>query len=82
MFKIYSSINIPEKIVDPLIKSHERYKINLAMNESNTISRNEFLAQVKDCHGIICTPLQKIDKELLDAAGKQLKAFILIRPLR
>ena len=66
---------MPDNIVEPLTNCG-KHNINFSMYSGVTMERKDFLAKVKGCNGIICTTLNKIDKELLDAAGENLKAFI------
>ncbi|CAF0755227.1 unnamed protein product [Brachionus calyciflorus] len=47
----------------------------VVINEELPLERDVFLRESKGCHGIICYPNQKIDKEFLDFVGDQLKVI-------
>ena len=46
-----------------------------AWGTEQVIPRAELLKEVKGVHGILCTICDKIDKEVLDAAGKNSSSF-------
>lgn len=48
-------------------------EIDFTVNQKDSISREELLSKIKDCHGLITNPRCRIDKEVLDAAGDRLK---------
>ena len=65
-FKVYCSFNYNWKI-------SEFKNIDLKVNPGNFLSREDFLREIKGCHGLICNAKScKIDAEALDAAGEQL----------
>ena len=43
--------------------------------ENVAISRNELLKMVVNCHGLICLISDRIDKEVIDAAGDSLRVI-------
>lgn len=43
------------------------------INEELPLDRDSLLKKSRGCHGIICYPTQKIDKQFLDFVGEQLK---------
>ena len=48
----------------------------IKINEQSVLSRDEFLREVKGCHGILSNPrCPRIDAEILEAAGDQLKTI-------
>lgn len=48
---------------------------NIEFRKRNITSRDELLGEIKGCHGIVVYSLITVDKNLLDAAGDQLKVF-------
>lgn len=51
-------------------------KYNVIINDKALLSREEFLSQIKGCHGIMSNPrAPRIDAEALDSAGNQLKVL-------
>lgn len=48
---------------------------DVRINQNETLSRDELLSEVKGCHGLITNPRCRIDKEVLDAAGNELKVI-------
>ena len=50
-------------------------EIDITINQQEILPRDELLSQVKGCHGLITNPRCRIDKEVLDAAGSQLKVI-------
>ena len=48
-----------------------------AWGTEQVIPRAELLKEVKGVHGILCTICDKIDKEVLDAAGKNSPLLLL-----
>lgn len=71
-FKIFSTMEIPSKCLPILDKYLD---LDFEMNGSVITERNDLLKKVKDCNAIICTPYNKIDKEVLDSAGSNLKVL-------
>ncbi len=48
--------------------------VHLKINQKSVLTREELIQQVKGCHGILSNPrCPRIDAEVLDAAGSQLK---------
>ncbi len=71
-FKVYSAINIPKKLLDGL----NVHNVHLQMNANVLIEEEEFVKRVKGCDAIVCSSFgHKIDKKLLDSAGKKLKVL-------
>ena len=50
-------------------------QVDVTINPSEYLSRDDLLREVKGCHGLITYPRCRIDKEVLDAAGDQLKVI-------
>lgn len=46
------------------------------INEELPLDRDTFLRKARGCHGIICYPIQKIDRDFLNFVGNQLKVKI------
>jgi hypothetical protein len=82
-FKIYSAINIPNKLIKALTQHDGRQygpynAISFEMNERVMLEQNEFLHRVKGCDVIICSTFgHQINKQLLDSAGNNLKVYFL-----
>jgi glyoxylate/hydroxypyruvate reductase len=53
--------------------SASKVEIICHTSEEERISREEFLHQVKGCTGIFCLLTERIDEEVLEHAGPQLK---------
>lgn len=70
-FQVYCTFN------NPLYFDHLNDEIDLKMNQNNILSREELLNQVRICHGILVDDRCTVDKMILDAAGSQLKVFLL-----
>ena len=69
--KIYSTVKIPEHLIHIFGQHKDNVEIN--MNSGVLLERSELLRQVKGCDAVLCNALNRIDKELLDTAGHQLK---------
>jgi hypothetical protein len=71
-----ATINKPKAV---FVIPHEAYEIlkqnnmHITINESTPLSRAKLIESVKGCDAIFCTLNEKIDKEILDSAGEQLK---------
>lgn len=52
-------------------------EFDVVINQELPLDRHAFLRESKGCHGIICYPNQKIDKEYLDFVGDQLKVRLI-----
>ncbi|CAF0915078.1 unnamed protein product [Brachionus calyciflorus] len=65
-FKIFSTLCVPEK----LSKIFDPYqdKIEFEMNETLLSDRKNTLEKIKTCDSLICSPYDRIDKELLETA--------------
>ena len=76
-FKIYSAINIPERIINRLYllpSINETNKIEFEMNSGVMLKPKEFASKVKNCDIIICSSFShQVNKELIDSAGGKLK---------
>ena len=68
-FKVFVTQPIPDQAKQIL----ETDKIELHINETLPLSRARLLDAVEGCHGIFCTLNEKIDKEIIDQAGLNLK---------
>lgn len=69
--KIFSKLQLPEKIAAPLYAQSDRF--DFRMCKSIFMDRNEFLMEMKNCDAIILSSLVRIDKEALDTIGTNLK---------
>lgn len=67
--KIFVTRRIPEKGIEIL---KEKCEVNV-WDSDNVISREELMSNVSGVDGIFCTISDKIDKDVLDAAGPNLK---------
>ncbi|RMD86158.1 MAG: D-glycerate dehydrogenase [Calditrichaeota bacterium] len=68
--KIFVTRPIPEAGLDLLRKYYPDFEMN---KEDRVLSREELLERVKGAHGLLTLLTEKIDAELMDAAGPQLK---------
>ena len=68
--KIFVTRPIPQVGLDILHRVYPDYKMN---NEDRVLERHELLAAVKGLDGLLSLLTDRIDGELLDAAGPQLK---------
>ena len=68
-FKIACTQPIPDAAISIL----NQIQPDLHINTKTPLARGDLIELVKDSHAIFCTLNEKIDKEVLDAAGKQLK---------
>ena len=75
--KIYSAINIPHKILEPLLlRRNAVYNIAYDFNSRVMLRQEEFSRRVRNCDVIVCSSFSHlVNKELLDSAGRNLKVF-------
>ncbi len=66
-FNVFVTQPIPQQAIDILKKDDQ---INLKINSQTPLARKDLLESVKNCDALFCTLNEKIDKELLDAAGQ------------
>lgn len=71
MKKVYITRMIPEENIEYL-KQYFTVEVNA---EDRALTREELLAKVKGCDGVITLLTDKIDGEVMDAAGPQCKIF-------
>ncbi|KAG7313954.1 hypothetical protein KOW79_022450 [Hemibagrus wyckioides] len=69
--RVYVSRKVPPQGLDILRKSG-RVQVEL-WDSDDPVPRQELLKKVKGCDGLLCVLTEKIDAELLDAAGPNLK---------
>ncbi|MEK7102258.1 MAG: NAD(P)-dependent oxidoreductase, partial [Patescibacteria group bacterium] len=78
MLKIFVTRRIPD-IGIALLRKHKNFRVEVykekdpAYDTAAPIPRSVLLKKVKDAHAILCMLTEKIDAELMDAAGSQLK---------
>lgn len=70
-FKVFITQPVPNETLS-ILKDNDVQPI---VNQSVPIDRSEFLNRIKNVDGIFCTVNERIDKEVLDAAGKNLKVI-------
>jgi lactate dehydrogenase-like 2-hydroxyacid dehydrogenase len=70
MKKIYTTRKLDDKIVQKL---KQNYEVDMWNDSEAAVPRDEFLEKVAGVDGILCMLTDKIDGELLDAAGNNLK---------
>ena len=70
MKKIYITRKLEEKIVEQL---KQNYHVTMWDHAEEAVPREEFLNKVAGVDGILCMLTDKIDTELLNAAGENLK---------
>ncbi|MDZ7267086.1 MAG: D-glycerate dehydrogenase [candidate division KSB1 bacterium] len=68
--KIYVTRPIPQAGLDLLRAAHPGFEMN---HEDRVLTRAELLDRVRGCDGLLTLLTDRIDAELLDAAGPQLK---------
>jgi tRNA nucleotidyltransferase (CCA-adding enzyme) len=78
-FKVYVTQPIPNEAME-ILKEND---LDVNLNETTPLDRNTLLKSVKNIDALFCTLNEKINSELLNEAGDQLKvgfaAFELIR---
>ncbi len=67
---VYLTRPIPDAGIELLRAELPHFRMN---SEDRVLSREELLEQVRGCHGILSLLTDKIDGEVMDAAGPQLK---------
>ena len=72
MKKILITRQILPEFIDDLAN---KYEVDMYQDSDTTMPRDELLARAKGVHGILCMLTDKVDQELLDAAGDQLEAI-------
>lgn len=70
MEKLLITRSLTKETISPL---KDAYEVDMYENTDSTLPRDELLARVKGVHGILCMLTDKVDQELLDAAGSQLR---------
>jgi len=71
MYKIFITRKIPQIGID-LLKKQKNCQVKVSPHE-RVLKRNELLKAVKGCDAILSQLTDKIDQEVLQAAGQQLK---------
>lgn len=64
-FKVYSTYRNEWNL--------DKKEFDLRVNQNHTLAREELLKEVKGCDAIITSPRFPLDKEVIEAAGDQLK---------
>lgn len=72
MKKILITRQLLPEFIDDLAN---KYEVDMYQDSDTTMPRDELLARAKGVHGILCMLTDKVDQELLDAAGDQLEAI-------
>ncbi len=75
MFKIYVTTPMPR---DTLLSFFGINDVDLVINETLPLSRQDFLKNVQGVDAVIIQPSVTIDREALDAAGPSLKVNTII----
>lgn len=70
-FKVFVTQPIPDE-AEFILKSHN---VELVVNQKTPLEREILLEKVKGIDGLFCTLNEKIDNQVLDAAGANLKAI-------
>lgn len=70
-FKIFVTRKIPQVGID-LLKKQKNFQVKISPHD-RVLKRNELLKAVKGCDAILCQLTDKIDGQVLQAAGPQLK---------
>ncbi len=70
--RVFVAQPIPKQAID-ILESNKN--IQLEINEKTPLSREKFLASIKNVDAIFCTLNEKINRETLDAAGSNLKVL-------
>ena len=66
-FNVFVTQPIPKEAVDILERDNQ---INLKINTRTPLARKDLIESVVNCDALFCTLNEKIDKEVLDAAGR------------
>jgi len=69
---IYVTRRIPEEGLQILREKYGEFEMN---TEDRVLSREELLGKVKGRDGVLCLLTDRIDSEIMDAAGPQCKVF-------
>ena len=69
--RVYVTQSIPVEAMDILKENN----LDVILNEKTPLDRDTFLKSVKNIDALFCTLNEKINSELLDEAGSQLKVF-------
>ena len=72
-FKVFVTQPIPKQDIDIM----ESNNIELTINEKTPLDRNILLGSVKNCDALFVTLNEKIDKQVLDSCGENLKVVFL-----
>jgi hypothetical protein len=67
--KVFVTQPIPPEAYDILKQNN----MQITVNEHTPLSRTRLIESIKGCDALFCTLNEKIDKEVLDSAGEQLK---------
>ena len=70
--RLFITQPIPKEAMS-ILTQHDR---EIAENQTLPLTRSKFLESVKACDALFCTLNEKIDKEVLDEAGLNLKVHI------
>ncbi len=73
-YKVFVTQPIPKEAKDIMLEN----KLELTINDTTPLSRNKLIESVRNCDALFCTLNEKIDKELLDQAGGNLKVDYLL----
>lgn len=71
MYKIFITRKIPQIGIN-LLKKQKNFQVKVSPHD-RVLTRKELLKNVKGCHAVLSQLTDKIDKEVLEAAGSQLE---------
>ena len=71
-YRIFVTQPIPEESLKVM---HSLPNVKCIINEQLPLTREHFIEQIKNCHGLFCTLNEKVDKELIEHAGSNLKVI-------
>lgn len=78
--RVFSALPIPEPIRVLFDKQrNQNLKFDVHMSKSYCLPPGDGEEGLKDCQAALITPFVKINKEVLDGNGKNLKVFYSIR---
>lgn len=76
--RIFVTLPLP----DEALKLLESKNVDLILNREASLRRETLLESVKNCDALLCSLRERIDKQVLDAAGDKLKVDKYLSPKR
>jgi lactate dehydrogenase-like 2-hydroxyacid dehydrogenase len=73
-YKVFVTQPIPKEASDIMLEN----KLELTINDTTPLSWKKLIDSVRNCDALFCTLNEKIDKELLEQAGGNLKVDYLL----